>query len=116
MADSTITNKVWNIAGVLMDGGVSNSDYLEQITFLLFLKMIVTKTRKQTNFFAISTTFRCPKDIVGTCSKANRAKDFAIIIKKCSPHSPGKAECSARYTATLKTRYKRRYTCARLST
>ena len=29
-----------NIAGVLMDDGVSNSDYLEQITFLLFLKMI----------------------------------------------------------------------------
>lgn len=40
MADSNITNKVWNIAGVLMDAGVSNSDYLEQITFLLFLKMI----------------------------------------------------------------------------
>ena len=40
MADSVITNKVWNIAGVLMDAGVSNSDYLEQITFLLFLKMV----------------------------------------------------------------------------
>ena len=40
MADSTIINKIWNIAGVLMDDGVSNSDYLEQITFLLFLKMI----------------------------------------------------------------------------
>ena len=32
MADSTISNKVWNIAGILFDGGVSNSDYLEQIT------------------------------------------------------------------------------------
>ena len=40
MADSKITSKVWNIAGVLMDAGVSNSDYLEQITFLLFLKMV----------------------------------------------------------------------------
>lgn len=40
MADSTIINKIWNIAGVLMDDGVSNSDYLEQITYLLFLKMI----------------------------------------------------------------------------
>lgn len=40
MADSTITNKVWNIAGVLRDSGVSAQDYLEQITFLLFLKMI----------------------------------------------------------------------------
>lgn len=42
MADNSlnINNKIWNIAGVLMDDGVSNSDYLEQITFLLFLKMI----------------------------------------------------------------------------
>ena len=40
MADSTISNKVWNIAGILFDGGVSNSDYLEQITYLLFLKMV----------------------------------------------------------------------------
>lgn len=31
MADSTISNKVWNIAGILFDGGVSNSDYLEQM-------------------------------------------------------------------------------------
>ena len=40
MADSTITNKVWNIAGVLRDAAVFAQDYLEQITFLLFLKMI----------------------------------------------------------------------------
>ena len=40
MADSTISNRVWNIAGILFDGGVSNSDYLEQITYLLFLKMV----------------------------------------------------------------------------
>lgn len=40
MADSKISNKVWQIATVLRDAGVSNSDYLEQITFLLFLKMI----------------------------------------------------------------------------
>ena len=40
MADNQITNKIWNIAGTLRDAGVSYSDYLEQITFLLFLKMI----------------------------------------------------------------------------
>jgi type I restriction enzyme M protein len=35
-----ISSKVWQIAGVLYDDGVSNQDYLEQLTFLLFLKMI----------------------------------------------------------------------------
>lgn len=37
---STINKKIWNMAGVLMDEGVSNSDYLEQLTYLLFLKMM----------------------------------------------------------------------------
>ena len=36
MADSNITNKVWNIAGVLRDDGIGAQDYLEQITYILF--------------------------------------------------------------------------------
>ena len=39
MTDSTIVSKIWNLAGVLRDDGVSYGDYLEQITYLLFLKM-----------------------------------------------------------------------------
>jgi len=45
MAESTITKKIWNIAGVLRDGGVSMSDYLEQLTYLLFLKMVDEDTQ-----------------------------------------------------------------------
>jgi len=36
---SEIISKVWNFAHVLRDDGVSYGDYLEQITYLLFLKM-----------------------------------------------------------------------------
>ncbi|MCH8844846.1 MAG: type I restriction-modification system subunit M N-terminal domain-containing protein, partial [SAR324 cluster bacterium] len=36
---ATIVNKVWNYAHVLRDIGLSYLDYVEQITFLLFLKM-----------------------------------------------------------------------------
>ncbi|CAL2085502.1 Type I restriction-modification system, DNA-methyltransferase subunit M [Tenacibaculum sp. 190524A02b] len=39
MTDATIISKIWNLAGVLRDDGVSYGDYLEQITYLLFLKM-----------------------------------------------------------------------------
>ncbi|MBS6419016.1 MAG: SAM-dependent DNA methyltransferase [Olsenella uli] len=38
-SQSTINQKVWSMATVLMNDGVSNSDYLEQLTYLLFLKM-----------------------------------------------------------------------------
>ncbi len=39
MADSNIISKIWNLANVLRDDGVGYGDYLEQITYLLFLKM-----------------------------------------------------------------------------
>jgi len=37
--ESSIISKVWSFANVLRDDGVSYGDYLEQITYLLFLKM-----------------------------------------------------------------------------
>lgn len=39
MTDSTVISKIWNLANVLRDDGVGYGDYLEQITYLLFLKM-----------------------------------------------------------------------------
>jgi len=37
--NSSLVSKVWNYAHVLRDQGVSYGDYVEQITYLLFLKM-----------------------------------------------------------------------------
>jgi len=39
MGSSEIVNKVWNYAHVLRDDGVGYGDYVEQITYLIFLKM-----------------------------------------------------------------------------
>lgn len=39
MSEHTVVSKVWNFANVLRDDGVGYGDYLEQITYLLFLKM-----------------------------------------------------------------------------
>lgn len=38
--ESSIVSKVWSFASVLRDDGVSYGDYLEQLTYLLFLKMV----------------------------------------------------------------------------
>lgn len=40
MTESTIISKIWNLANVMRDDGVGYGDYLEQITYLLFLKMV----------------------------------------------------------------------------
>jgi type I restriction enzyme M protein len=39
MNTSTLVQKVWNFCHTLRDDGVSYGDYLEQLTYLLFLKM-----------------------------------------------------------------------------
>src|SRR5450756_496528 len=36
---AAIVSKLWNYCNVLRDDGVSYGDYVEQLTFLLFLKM-----------------------------------------------------------------------------
>ena len=36
---STIISKVWGMCNPLRDNGVSYGDYLEQLTYLIFLKM-----------------------------------------------------------------------------
>ena len=36
---SSIVSKIWGMCGPLRDDGVSYGDYLEQLTYLIFLKM-----------------------------------------------------------------------------
>ncbi|MDW8415890.1 MAG: type I restriction-modification system subunit M N-terminal domain-containing protein [Thermaurantiacus sp.] len=46
MNEQTLVAKVWNLAHVLRDEGVSYLDYLTQISFLLFLKMDQERDRQ----------------------------------------------------------------------
>lgn len=39
MSTNQIISKVWSFCNTLRDDGVSYGDYLEQLTYLLFLKM-----------------------------------------------------------------------------
>ena len=49
----TIVQKLWNYCNVLRDEGLSYQDYIEQLTFLLFLKMADEQTRVPFNRPAI---------------------------------------------------------------
>ena len=40
-----IVQKLWNYCNVLRDDGLSYQDYIEQLTFLLFLKMADEQTK-----------------------------------------------------------------------
>ena len=39
MTTASIVQRVWNYCNTLRDDGVSYGDYVEQLTYLLFLKM-----------------------------------------------------------------------------
>ncbi len=47
--ESTIVQRLWNYCNVLRDDGVSYGDYVEQLTYLLFLKMADEQTRPPFN-------------------------------------------------------------------
>jgi type I restriction enzyme M protein len=46
---ATIVQKLWNYCNVLRDDGMSYGDYVEQLTFLLFLKMADERSRSPYN-------------------------------------------------------------------
>ena len=49
MTSNGIVQKLWNYCNVLRDDGLSYGDYVEQLTFLLFLKMADEQTRPPFN-------------------------------------------------------------------
>src|SRR5512139_3182602 len=46
---AAIVQKLWNYCNVLRDDGLSYGDYVEQLTYLLFLKMAHEQTQKPWN-------------------------------------------------------------------
>src|SRR6266566_390415 len=55
---SAIVQKLWNYCNILRDDGLSYGDYVEQLTFLLFLKMADEQTKPP-----YSRPARIPKDL-----------------------------------------------------
>ena len=96
MSDSaTIVQKLWNYCNVLRDDGLSYQDYIEQLTFLLFLKMADEQTQPPFNRPAIVpkawTGHRCcastatnsrPSTATSSLSSASSPGTLGVIFRK----------------------------------
>lgn len=85
-AQSTINQKIWSMATVLMNDGVSNSDYLEQLTYLLFLKMADEFSKPPFNK-AIGIPEDCTWGILKSKRGAELFSTYEGILKKLSEQS-----------------------------
>jgi type I restriction enzyme M protein len=54
---ATIVQRLWNYCNVLRDDGLSYGDYVEQLTYLLFLKMADEQEREFSKASAISPEY-----------------------------------------------------------
>ncbi|MFW5781317.1 MAG: type I restriction-modification system subunit M N-terminal domain-containing protein, partial [Bacteroidota bacterium] len=79
MTDTAIISKIWNLAGVLRDDGVSYGDYLEQITYLLFLKMADELNKPPYNK---GLEFPRLKDVEGNETKDGEICDWETLSSK----------------------------------
>ena len=61
MTSAAIVQKLWNYCNVLRDDGMSYGDYVEQLTYLLFLKMADERTKPPYNQpSAVSAKYNWP--------------------------------------------------------
>ena len=93
MTESSLISKVWNFANVLRDDGVGYGDYLEQITYLLFLKMADELTRQPYNK---KMNFPRIKDLEGREIKDGEFCNWETLSKKRG------AELEAYYSQMLR--------------
>lgn len=79
MTESALISKVWNFANVLRDDGVGYGDYLEQITYLLFLKMADEMSKPP---YSKSIDFPRIKDTEGKEIEDGEYCDWETLSKK----------------------------------
>ena len=71
---STIVQRLWNYCNVLRDDGVSYGDYVEQLTYLLFLKMADEQVRE----LGKASSHPARPGLVRACSNATATRSKLI--------------------------------------
>ena len=87
MADaSNVGQKIWSMANTLRDDGIGKSDYLEQLTYLLFVKMADEYSKPPYNR-KIGIPKNCGWDSLRSKSGDELFKHYDYILKTLAEQS-----------------------------
>ncbi|WP_256735209.1 type I restriction-modification system subunit M N-terminal domain-containing protein [Variovorax sp. dw_954] len=106
MNASSLVQKIWNFCHTLRDDGVGYGDYLEQLTYLLFLKLAHEYAQppyeRPTNI---------PRDSTGPASRARPVNRWKRTTSPCCTNWRASPACSARSSSRRRTRSRTRPSC-----
>jgi hypothetical protein len=82
---NALVQKLWNYCNILRDDGLSYGDYVEQLTFLLFLKMADEQTKPPFNPPSPGGLRRAgnPSPVPAHSSRGLNSSDARGMIWKC---------------------------------
>ena len=103
-----LVQRLWNYCNVLRDDGLSYGDYLEQLTYLLFLKMADEQTKPP--FDASGVRPGGPR--LAEPARARRRRARGPLPARPRRSSAGSRGCSASSSARRRTRSRTRPSCA----
>ena len=85
MTENNLVNKVWNYASVLAQSGIGYTDYVSQLTYLLFLKMDEERTSllKEASLLPVDCRWAQLLKLSGTAL----ADKYQNILEKLSKQS-----------------------------
>ena len=98
---ATIVQRLWNYCNVLRDDGVSYGDYVEQLTYLLFLKMADEQTKPP------STSLPAyPQASIGTASSKKMVMPLKSTTGTSLIHLVREKGCWGSFSGSPRTGYR----------
>ena len=88
-----VVNKLWGFCHTLRHDGVDYGDYIEQLTYLLFLKMADERDIDLTKIAWTDEKGNTPPTAAGQHSAANREPHLRTTTLKCCASSADSRGC-----------------------
>ena len=85
--ETSLTKKVWSLATTLSGQGIGFTDYITQLTYLLFLKMDDENVEMFDENSAIPEGYRW-KDLISSIKEVSNYKHFADNWKELAEYTP----------------------------